>query len=175
MLKKTKDVADQNSYALDQQYQGMLDNAVEAIIIIDSKGLIQFANKATTKLFGWTTAQLIGKNVSLLMPSRFATKHDGYLKNYTDTGKAQIIGIGREVEGLKKNGTTFPMHLSVSEFIWNGEKLYSGFVHDLTQSKAAEKLLQKTAAINALLHHTAESANAATSVDSAIAACLKDV
>jgi PAS domain S-box-containing protein len=175
MPPKSKNIPDSNANSLYQQYKGVYDNAIEAIITIDAKGIIQSANNATRKLFGWSQNELIGKNIKVLMPTSYAKEHNGYLKNYSTTGKAKIIGIGREVEGLKKNGSVFPMHLSVSEFKLDAEIFYSGIIHDLTQSKESELRLKKTASITALLHRTAESANAATSVDDAIMACLKDV
>lgn len=91
-------------------------SAVNAIIIIESGGRIRQANPATEKLFGYPAAQLLGENISILMPEPYRSAHDRYLQNYLTSGERKIIGIGREVMGRRHDGTTFPMHLSVGEF-----------------------------------------------------------
>ena len=91
------------------------ESAVDAIITIDDRGIMETVNPATETLFGFTPAEMIGQNVSMLMPVPYRDEHDGYLQNYRKTGIAKIIGIGREVVAKKKDGTIFPMHLAVSE------------------------------------------------------------
>lgn len=121
----------------------ILENAVDAIITIDVKGIIDSANPATEKLFGYKVAELVGKNVNVLMPNPYREQHDGYLKNYVETGFKKIIGIGREVVGQRKDGTTFPMHLAVSE-IWIGDRrLFTGIVRDISDLKKVEKQLAR--------------------------------
>ncbi len=163
------------SQNLDPQYKSLFDNAVEAIITIDSQGIIQSANNATRKLFGWPVKQLLGSDVKMLMSTDQAITHNDFVKNYLKTGKKKVIGFGREVDGQKKDGSIIPIHLSVSEFEVDGEKYFTGIIRDLSDQKRTERELKRTATINALLHQTAESANAATSVGSAIEACLKEV
>jgi len=129
-----------------QLLQAILDTATDAIITIDERGMIQSANAATEKLFGYSSAELVGKNVSRLMPEPFHGEHDGYIRNYCRTGRAKIIGIGREVIGLHKNGTTFPMHLSVSEVRLKDQRLFTGIIHDLTGRRRLERQILEAAA-----------------------------
>lgn len=116
--------------------------AVEGIISIDERGCIEIFNPAAEKLFGYTAAEVIGRNINILMPGPYQAEHDRYLQNYLETGQAKIIGIGREVTGLRKNGTTFPMHLSVSESRIGGRHLFTGFVQDLTERKQHEEAIR---------------------------------
>ena len=97
------------------QLAGILQSAIDAIISIDATGLVESVNPATEMLFGYSAAELIGQNVKMLMPEPYQSQHDGYIRQYRHTGQRRIIGIGREVTGRRKNGSTFPMHLSVSE------------------------------------------------------------
>lgn len=95
--------------------QAILDNAVDAIITIDEKGIVESVNPATAILFGYPTEEVIGHNISLLMPPPYEEEHNGYIANYLATGERKIIGIGREIVGRRKDGTTFPTHIAVSE------------------------------------------------------------
>jgi PAS domain S-box-containing protein len=121
-------------------------SAVNAIIIIDQEGLIQQANPATEKLFGYAANELAGFNVSLLMPEPYHSAHDGYLRNYLTSGDKKIIGIGREVSGRRRDGTTFPIHLSVGEFEADGRRYFVGTITDISARAAAEaeSVRQKT-------------------------------
>ena len=121
--------------------RAILDTAVEGIITIDEKGIIESANPAAEKIFGYAAAEIIGKNVSGLMPLPHHAAHDGYLANYRETGDAKIIGIGREVSGRRKDGTVFPMDLSVSEVQLANRRLFTGFIRDISARKEAEKAL----------------------------------
>src|SRR5690349_1164497 len=100
--------------------QAILNSAVTTIITIDREGLIQSANPATERMFGFETGEIIGRNVRMLMPEPYRSEHDSYVTNYLKTGKKKIIGIGREVLGMRKNGTVFPIDLAVSEFVTDG-------------------------------------------------------
>jgi len=122
--------------------RAILDTAVEGIITIDEQGIIESANRAAQDIFGYTEAQLAGKNISVLMPQPHRAAHDGYISNYRHSGHAKIIGIGREVTGLHKNGSTFPMDLSVSEVNLKGRRLFTGFIRDISARKASEKALR---------------------------------
>ena len=124
--------------------RGILESAVTAIITIDDRGLIESTNPATERLFGYAAAELIGQNVKMLMPEPYEAKHDGYITNYLETGVKKIIGIGREVSGRRKDGTTFPLHLSVSEFSADGRRYFTGMIHDLSDRKHVEEALRES-------------------------------
>ena len=130
----------------EQLLRAILDTAADAIITIDHRGLIRSSNAATERLFGYSASELVGKNVNILMPEPFHEEHDGYLRNYCRTGRAKIIGIGREVTGLRKDHTTFPMHLSVSEVRVGEQRLFTGIVHDLTERRQLERKIMEAAA-----------------------------
>ncbi|GAB4392833.1 MAG: hypothetical protein Tsb005_08530 [Gammaproteobacteria bacterium] len=115
--------------------KAILDTAVDAIIVINEKGIIQSANYATKKLFGYNPDYLYGKNISILMPESIRKEHDSYLMNYLKTGQRKVIGIGREVVALRQDGTPFDAHLSISEVKIAGEHLFAGMVRDISQQK----------------------------------------
>jgi two-component system sensor kinase FixL len=129
----------QRTAELDEAVRG----AVDGIITIDETGAMQSANPAAAKLFGYDTVELVGKNVSMLMPEPYRSEHDHYLRRYLRTGKAKIIGIGREVEGRRKDGSIFPMDLGVSVVAVDGKKVFVGFIHDLSERRRVEARLQK--------------------------------
>lgn len=124
--------------ALDRQ-QAILDTAVDGILSIDEGGLIQSFNRAAERIFGYRAVEVLGKNVSMLMPQPYRREHDGYLSNYLVTRRKKIIGIGREVEGLRKDGTTFPLELSVGEVAVSGQRVFTGIIRDITDRKQAEQ------------------------------------
>src|SRR5215472_15330378 len=115
--------------------RAILDTAVEGIITIDEKGIIESFNLAAERTFGYRAEEAIGRNVSMLMPMPYRRDHDGFIAAYLRTGQARIIGIGREVVGQRKDGTTFPMELSVSEVRLENRRLFTGFVRDITERK----------------------------------------
>ena len=123
----------------EERLRAILETAVEGIITIDERGIIESVNAAAERIFGYSAAEIVGKNVSLLMPSPHRAAHDGYLENYRRTGQARIIGIGREVAGLRKDGSTFPMDLSVSEVKLAARRMFTGFIRDITERKQLEK------------------------------------
>jgi two-component system, chemotaxis family, sensor kinase Cph1 len=129
----------------EERLRAILDTAVEGIITIDERGAIESMNPAAEKTFGWKATEIIGKNVSVLMPSPYKEQHDDYLANYLRTGQAKIIGIGREVVGRKKDGSLFPMDLAVSEVRLARQRLFTGFVRDITERKRAEEKLASLA------------------------------
>ena len=123
----------------EERLRAILETAVEGIITIDEHGLIESFNPSAEKIFGYPAAEAIGQNVKLLMPAPYRQEHDGYLKNYHQGGHAKIIGIGREVIGRRKDGTVFPMDLSVSEVKLASRRMFTGFVRDITERKQLEK------------------------------------
>jgi PAS domain S-box-containing protein len=124
--------------------RGILESAVTAIVTIDDKGLIESINPATERLFGYGAAELVGQNVKILMPEPYKAEHDGYLENYLTTGTRKIIGIGREVSGRRKDGTTFPVHLSVSEFETGGRRYFTGMIYDISDRTHVEEALRES-------------------------------
>ena len=126
--------------------RAVLDTAVDGIITIDERGTIESFNQAAEKLFGFAAHETIGQNISMLMPSPHREAHDRYLANYRDTGERKIIGIGREVLGLRKDGTLFPVGLTVNEAQLAGRRIFTGFVRDLTRRKHAEEALRTSEA-----------------------------
>ena len=124
-----------------QLLDALVDSAVDGIIVIDSRGLIEMFNPAAERMFGYRRDEVVGRNVTTLMPSPYREEHDEYLSRYLRTGEARIIGIGREVVGLRRDGTTFPLHLAVGEMALGGERKFTGIVHDLTERmKLVEQL-----------------------------------
>jgi PAS domain S-box-containing protein len=124
--------------ASESKARAILETAVDGIVTIDRSGIILSANPATVRLFGYQTDELTGRNVSMLMPEPHAGKHDGYLRHYLQTGERHIIGIGREVFGRRKDGSTFPMELSVGEAVVGGCPIFTGIVRDISDRKRAE-------------------------------------
>jgi PAS domain S-box-containing protein len=124
-------------------HRAILNTAVDAIITIDDHGIVRHANAAAARMFGYTQEELVGNNVSLLMPSPHREFHDGYLTNYLRTREAKIIGIGRAVVALKKDGTLFPVDVSVSEVPLEGTMLFTGIVRDMTDRRRIEDELRR--------------------------------
>ena len=138
-LSKQQELAEAAVKDREERLRAILETAVEGIITIDERGIIESVNAAAERIFGYSADEITGKNVSILMPSPHRTAHDGYLENYRRTGQARIIGIGREVAGLRKDGSTFPMDLSVSEVKLAARRMFTGFIRDITERKQLEK------------------------------------
>ncbi len=133
-------------------FRAVIDTAVDGVIVIDSRGTVQVFNPACERLFGYRADEVIGQNVRMLMPPPFRDEHDGYLGNYHRTGERKIIGIGRAVTGQRRDGSTFPMHLSVGEARPDGGKpSFVGIIHDLTERTLAERRVRE---LTAELVHT---------------------
>ncbi len=124
----------------------LIETAVDGVILINARGVVLVFNPACEKLFGYSADAVIGQNVKMLMPEPYRQEHDRYLSNYLDTREPKIIGIGREVMGRRKDGSTFPMGLSVGEAKQEGESIFVGIIHDLTASKRTEQALREGAA-----------------------------
>lgn len=123
--------------------QSIIDTAIDGIITIDHKGLVETVNKAVAKNFQYEPQEIIGNNIKMLMPEPYHSEHDGYLHRYNKTKVPRIIGIGREVIGRRKDGSEFPFSLAVSEVILNDRVIFTGIIHDLSAVKEAESKLLK--------------------------------
>lgn len=134
--------AERNLEKVEARANAVLDSVVDAIINIDARGSIQMFNPAAVKMFGYREDEVLGRNVSLLMGAPHREKHDGYIHNYLDTGDAKIIGIGRELTALKKDGGEFPIHLTVTEVTGTGQRSFTGIIRDLTERNDSEQRLR---------------------------------
>lgn len=131
--------AEQVARDYEAQMRAILDTAVDAIITIDDRGRIESFNKAARRMFGYEPEEVIGQNVRMLMPEPYRSQHDSYLANYLRTGKAKIIGIGREVVARRKDGTLFPMDLAVSQVSLGKRRTFTGIIRDITERKRLER------------------------------------
>lgn len=122
--------------------QFLIQNAIEGIITTDQVGIIETINPSGCRLFAYKECEVVGNNISMLMPSRQHQKHDGYLKKYHETSEACILAKGYELIGLRKDGQQFPMQLGISRVVYSGRVIYAGFIYDLSQQKESEERLQ---------------------------------
>lgn len=125
------------------RYRAIFETVVDGIITIDQRGRIDSFNPAAERIFGYSAGEVIGRNVSLLMPEPDHSAHDGYLANYLHTGHTGVIGIGREVTGRRKDGSTFPMDLAVAEKNIAGERRFNGIVRDISEQRRVRQQLQR--------------------------------
>ena len=132
-----------DALAREAHLASILDTVPDAMIVIDEGGIVQSFSPAAERLFGYSAADMIGKNVKMLMPSPYRESHDGYIKQYLRTGQRRIIGIGRVVVGERKDGSTFPMELAVGEMRSSDRHFFTGFIRDITQRQQSEARLQE--------------------------------
>src|SRR3984957_3072434 len=125
-----------------ERLRSVVNHVLDGIITIDHRGTITTFNPAAERIFGYADSEVVGQNVKLLMPEPYHGEHDRYIADYQRTGRAKIIGIGREVTGRRKDGSTFPMDLAVSEFRLGDERYFTGIVRDITERKRAEAELR---------------------------------
>jgi two-component system sensor kinase FixL len=121
----------------------VVNGAIDGVITIDEAGVIQSFNRAAAALFGYDPAEAIGQNVRMLMPEPYRSRHDGFLSHYLQTGEAKIIGVGREVEGRRKDGSVFPIELGVTAVEAAGKRFFVGFIHDLSERRRNETRMRE--------------------------------
>jgi two-component system sensor kinase FixL len=131
----------------EERWRSVIDSAVDGIVVIDRHGIIEVFNRSAERMFGYAAAEIVGKSVNLLMPAPYKDEHDGYIASYLRTGRKKIIGIGREVVGRRRDGSTFPMHLSVGEMRVGSEAHFTGILHDLTARLELEARLREQTAM----------------------------
>lgn len=129
------------------RWRAIVDSAVDGIIVINGRGEIEAFNRAAERMFGYLEKDVRGRNVKMLMPPPYHEEHDGYIHHYLETGEQKIIGIGREVTALKRDGTTFPVHLSVGEMRIGSERHFTGILHDLSARVQLEERLREQSAL----------------------------
>ncbi|MCI3179223.1 PAS domain-containing sensor histidine kinase [Caulobacter sp. CCUG 60055] len=136
-LRNTRDLAEREAHL-----RSILDTVPDAMVVIDEHGLVRSFSRAAERLFGWPAAEIVGRNVAMLMPEPYRSGHDGFLAHYRATGERRIIGLGRVVVGERKDGSTFPMELSVGETA-GPARFFTGFVRDLSERQRTEARLQE--------------------------------
>ncbi len=133
------------------QIRAIVENVVDGIVTIDEDGAIELFNPTAEKIFGYSAEEVIGKNVSMLMPQPYQSEHDDYMQRYHETGESKILGLKREVWGVRKDGSVFPMELAVNEFYIGERRAYTGVVQDITEKKQAQWSLERLTRQNELI------------------------
>ena len=151
------DITEQTAHREDserneERLRSILHTVPDAIITIDETGIVESYSRSAERIFGYTAEEVVGRNVNMLMPTPYTENHDRYIERYLRTGEKRIIGIGRIVTGLRKNGSTFPMELQVGEMSLAGGKHFTGFIHDITERQHAEGRMRMQDLQAELLH-----------------------
>ncbi len=133
------------------QIRAIVENVVDGIVTIDEEGTIELFNPTAEEIFGYSAKEVIGENISMLMPQPYQGEHDGYMQSYHETGEAKILGLKREVWGLRKDGSVFPMELAINEFYIGERRAYTGVVQDITEKKQAQWSLDRLTRQNELI------------------------
>ena len=156
-FQRSQDIIRSNAIRLsnESRLRAILDNTVDGIITINTDGIIESFNAASEQIFGYSNAEAKGQNVNILMPDPWQNEHDQYIQNYLNTGEEKIIGKGREVRGRRKNGTTFPMELSVTKVEIEGRLMFTGFVRDITEREEKQAALESALSQNTLILNSA--------------------
>ena len=154
----------QSIFAQDAHLRSILETAPDAIVVIDEKGLMLSFSASAERMFGYSEEEVLGENVSMLMPSPDRERHDGYLERYMRTGERRIIGIGRVLTARQRDGTTFPIELSVGEARINQRRVFTGFIRDLTERQEAELRVHDLQSVLAHVQRVSEMGTLATSL-----------
>ena len=152
------------SFGGPESLHALIDTIPDAMIVIDEHGHILSFSRGAQRMFGYSEEELVGENVSVLMPSPDRERHDGYMDRYRQTGERRVIGIGRVTTARRRSGSTFPIDLAVGEFAINGDRVFSGFIRDLTDSRETEQQLHKMQAELAHVSRISTMGTMATSI-----------
>src|SRR5690606_27148063 len=142
-MRERTELTNQHLRDSEAHLRSILNTVPDAMVVIDERGIVQSFSPAAERQFGWTSEEMVGRNVRVLMPSPYRENHDGYLERYLATGERRIIGVGRVVVGERKDGSTFPMELAVGEMISGDQRFFTGFVRDLSERQQTEARLQE--------------------------------
>ncbi|MFO0821694.1 MAG: diguanylate cyclase [Gemmataceae bacterium] len=134
----------------EEALRSVIDHSTDALVIVNQEGIIQSFAGASRRIFGYSAAEVVGQNVSMLMPEPWRSQHDSYIQNYISTKVPKVIGIGREVTGLRKDGTPVPLDFTLTEFSLDGQRFFTGIMRDITERKAAQEQLRIQATHDAL-------------------------
>lgn len=143
IMRSRAETVNRDLLAREAHLQSILATVPDGMVVISERGIIQSFSVAAERLFGWKADEVIGQNVKMLMPDSYREQHDGYLDRYLTTGERRIIGVGRVVVGERRDGSTFPMELSVGEMISGDQRFFTGFVRDLSERQDTEQRLQE--------------------------------
>ena len=139
----TEQIAAEAVHRSEAQYRAVVETAADGIVVIDHMGIISAFNRAAETIFGYTAAEMIGQNVRILMPDPDRSQHDDYIDAYRQTGVRRIIGIGREVVGMRKDGSPVPIDLAIAEWSHNGQRFFTGIMRDITVRKQSEEEIRR--------------------------------
>ena len=160
----------------EQRIRAIMENVADGVLTIDQRGIISSVNPAAEALFGYPAAEMVGRNVSMIMPEPQRSEHDSYIQQYLTSGRSKILGMtGREVIGLRKDGSTVEVELSVTEMRHGGRRLFIGAIRDITERKQAGEILRQRARFVELSKAVAAAANEAASVENALQVSLDEV
>jgi len=143
VMRSRAEAVNRDLVAREAHLQSILATVPDAMVVISERGVMQSFSVAAERLFGWSAEEVIGQNVRMLMPESYREQHDGYLNRYLTTGERRIIGVGRVVVGERRDGSTFPMELSVGEMISGDRRYFTGFIRDLSERQDTEQRLQE--------------------------------
>lgn len=152
----------------DELFQALIATVVDGIVVIDPEGFVQVYNAACTRLFGYLPQEVIGQNVSMLMPEPYRAEHDGYISHHRKTGERRVIGVGREVMGRRKDGSTFPMYLSVGEGRLHDQRFFVGIIRDLSEIKTQTEARQRSDRLRAQIVDSSDDAIISKTLDGTI-------
>ncbi|MCS7027163.1 MAG: PAS domain S-box protein [Bacteroidia bacterium] len=159
-------------------YEGVLNTSIDAILVINEDGIIEKVNTPTERIFGYSLQEMLGQNISMLMPEPYASEHDNYIKQYKITGIKKVIGVGREVEAKRKDGSVFPVEIAIGEtYLKSGKRIFTGFIRNISERKSLENTirqqLEQAKAVEEELRQNMEELQATQEAQARLGAALK--